>query len=358
MGTQYRHLELDDRIQIEKLRDGGATQASIARTLGVHRATISRELRRGRWRPSNTSAAYTPYRAATLRTGPVTATQYRAVHADRRATTRAAASHQPHRMRSDALIAWVIDHLRRGWTPEEISGRLPREFPEDPAMRVCSETLYAWIYSKDQRHRELWQYLPRARKRRRRRGGRRTHCDRFKWRTSIHDRPAVVEDRLEFGHWESDSVLGAPGTGALHTTVERASRYLQAVRIPDTTAKQTLNAQLGIYQELPGHAVRSVTADNGSEFALHYQLADVLAVPTYFADPYSAWQRGTNEHFNGRIRKYLPKRTSFADLSQEELDEFIVEINNRPRKCLQWMTPAEVFQELCWDQATLCCASA
>ncbi len=324
----------------------------------MHRATISRELRRGRWRTSNTSAAYTPYRPAALRTGPATRTQYRAAHAERRPGKRAAASHQPYRMLNDRLVNWVIDHLQRAWTPEEICGRLPLDFPEDPAMRACPETLYAWIYSKDQRERELWQYLCRGRKRRRRRGGRRTHSERFKWRTSIHDRPAVVEDRLEFGHWESDSVLGAPGTGALHTSVERTSRYLQAVRIPDTTAKQTLKAQLQIYQSMPAHAVRSVTADNGSEFAWHYKLADALAVPTYFADPYSAWQRGTNEHFNGRIRKYLPKRTSFADLSQDELDEFIAEINNRPRKCLGWLTPAEVFQELCWDQAMPCCTSA
>lgn len=358
MSTHYRHLSLDDRIQIEKLHDQGSTQADIGRSLGVHRGTISRELRRGRWRPSNTSAAYTSYRPAALKTGPATKSQYRAAQAHRRADQRAVASHQRHRLRSDALIDWVIDHLRRGWTPQEICGRLPLDFPEDPRMRLSPETLYAWIYSKDQRHRGLWQYLPRGRKRRRRRGGRRTHSDRFKWRTSIHERPAVVEDRLEFGHWESDSVLGAPGTGALHTTVERASRFLQAVRIPDTTARQTVKAQLGIYKSLPGHAVRSVTADNGSEFALHYQLADALAVPTYFADPYSAWQRGTNEHFNGRIRKYLPKRTSFADLTQDELEEFITEINNRPRKCLGWLTPAEVFEQLCWSQATPCCTSA
>lgn len=358
MATQYRHLVLDDRIQIEKLRDQGITQSEIARTMGMHRATISRELCRGRWRPSNTSAAYTPYRPAALKTGAVTRTQYRASQAERRAAKRSTASHQRHRMRSDALIGWVINHLRRGWTPEEICGRLPLEFPEDRRMRLCPETLYAWIYSPEQRHRGLWQYLPRGRKRRRRRGGRRTHSDRFKWRTSIHERPPIVEDRLEFGHWESDSVLGAAGTGALHTTVERSSRYLQAVRIPDTTAKQTVKAQLAIYQDMPAHAVRSVTADNGTEFAWHYQLADALAVPTYFADPYSAWQRGTNEHFNGRIRKYLPKRTSFADLTQNELDEFITEINNRPRKCLGWLTPAEVFGQLCLDQATPCCTSA
>ncbi len=107
-----------------------------------------------------------------------------------------------------------------------------------------------------------------------------------------------------------------------------------------------MDAQIGFYQALPAHAVASVTADNGSEFAYHYPLADTLGIPTYFADPYSAWQRGTNEHFNGRIRKYLPKGTSLENLTQTELNEFITEINNRPRKILGWATPAEVFQDL------------
>ena len=142
-------------------------------------------------------------------------------------------------------------------------------------------------------------------------------------------------------------MLGLRGTGAIHTSVERRSRYLIGRKIPAVTAAATLTAQLSMFTTMPAHAGRSVTADNGSEFAFHYQLADTLAIPTYFADPYSAWQRGTNEHFNGRIRKYLPKGTSFQDLAQTELDEFITEINNRPRKVLGWATPAEEFQELC-----------
>lgn len=178
------------------------------------------------------------------------------------------------------------------------------------------------------------------------------------WRTSIHDRPASVEDRIDFGHWESDSVLGLRGTGAIHTTVERRSRFLHAIKLPGTFAQATVDAQIAFYQTLPAHAVASVTADNGSEFALHYKLADTLAIPTYFADPYSASQRGTNEHFNGRLRKYLPKGTSFAGLSQTELDEFVTEINNRPRKILGWATPAEVFQELSSEEATTTCCTS
>jgi transposase, IS30 family len=157
----------------------------------------------------------------------------------------------------------------------------------------------------------------------------------------------VVEDRTEFGHWEADSVLGACGTGGLHTEVERTSRYLVATKIKAVTAQATLDAQQTMVSKLPAHAVKSITADNGSEFAWHHKLADSVGVPTYFAVPYSAWQRGANEHFNGRIRKYIPKRTRLDTITEEELADIITEINNGPRKVLDWQTPAEVFTRLC-----------
>lgn len=352
MTAHYRHLTIDDRIEIERLLDRELTQAEIARRLGVHPATISRELRRGSWQPERDHVNLRPYLRNKLDTRDPHERLYLGGQAQRQAQTRAARSHQPYRMRYDRLVDWVISALRRGWTPEEIAGRLPIEFPHDARMRVSTETLYGWIYSPAQAHRRLSQYLSRGHQRRRRRGGRKVHAERIKWRVSITQRPAEVDSREQFGHWESDSVLGARGSGGMHTTVERTSRYLQAIKIPAITAQDTLHAQLAVYTAMPAHAVRSITADNGSEFAHHYQLADTIAVPTYFADPYSAWQRGTNEHFNGRIRKYLPKRTSFADLDQTELDEFVTEINNRPRKILGWATPAEIFEELCSTPAT------
>ena len=140
--------------------------------------------------------------------------------------------------------------------------------------------------------------------------------------------------------------------------MERISRYLCAVKLSGTTAQATLDAQLATYHRFPAHAVASVAADNGSEFAFHYRLADTIGVPTYFADPNSAWPRGTNEYFSGRIRKYLPERTSFTDLEQVELDDFITEINDCPREILGWAIPAEVFSELCSEQATLTCRTS
>lgn len=288
MSTGYKHVSLDERVQIEKLCDGRCSISEIARATGRDKSTIGREIARRSWRASNTSAAYTPYRPAGLRTGARSPRQYRASRAQVHAEKAAARSHRPYRLRSDALVGWVIERLRRGWTPQEISGRLPVEFPGDRSMRVGVETLYAWIYAPGQAHRRLGEYLPRGQRRRRRRGGRRVHHERIKWRTSIHRRPPHVEDRTEFGHWEADSVLGARGTGALHTEVERASRLLAVVPIESTTAQATLTAQIGLFTAMPAHAVRSVTADNGIEFSWHYKLADTLAVPTYFADPYSA----------------------------------------------------------------------
>lgn len=352
MIAHYRHLTGDDRVEIEKLRDRGVAGAEIARRLGVDRSTISRELRRGSWQPESDHANLRPYLRNKLDTRGPRQRLYLAGQAQRQARERAARSHQPYRMGHDRLVDWVIKQLQKGWTPEEISGRLPLDFPGDPRMRVGVETLYAWIYAPAQQHRQLWQYLPRGQQRRRRRRGRRVHSERIKWRTSIHDRPAEIEDRVQFGHWEGDSVLGARGSGGIHTSVERRSRYLVGVKIPAITAQATLDAQHGIYAAMPAHAARSITVDNGSEFAFHYRLADTLAIPTYFADPYSAYQRGTNEHFNGRIRRYLPKGTSFHDLHQHELDAYIAEINNRPRKVLGWATPAEVFNELCSPEPT------
>lgn len=347
MTTHYRHLTLEDRIEIEKLLEHGHSRAEIARRIGVHRSTIGREIRKRSWQPEQDHANLRPYLRNKLDTHDSHKRLYLAGQAQLDAERRVTRSHQPYRMRHDRLVDWVITHLRRGWTPEEISGRLPVEFPVDTRMRVCPETVYAWIYAPEQKHRELSQYLPRGQRKRRHIKGRKVHRERIKYRVSITDRPVIVDAREEFGHWESDSVLGARGTGGVHTTVERVSRFYMAIKISEIAAQPTLGAQLGFYRQLPAHAVKSVTADNGSEFAHHYMLADTMGVPTYFADPYSAYQRGSNEHFNGRLRRYVPKGTSFEELSQAELDEFIWEINNRPRRVLGWATPAEVFQELC-----------
>lgn len=269
-----------------------------------------------------------------------------------RAVTRAGASHQPYRMRHDRLVDWVIQRLEKGWSPQEISGRLAVEFPNDAAMRASTEIIYAWIYDPARRHRQLWQYLPRGHKK-----GRRVHSERIRWRTSIHARPAEVEDRLQFGHWESDSVLGVRGTGALHTTVERVSRFLHAATLPGPTAQATLDGQLSFYRQLSVQAVAFVTADNGSEFAFHHRLADTIGVPTYFADPYSAWQR--HERTLQRKDPQIPAHGLQLHQPRPGRAERDHRRDQRPTPQDPRLGPsAEVFGELCSMQATpTCCTS-
>ena len=160
-------------------------------------------------------------------------------------------------------------------------------------------------------------------------------------RTSISERPESVGRRDEFGHWEADSVIGVGAN--LHTEVERKTRFLMARIVPDKTADESVAAQLAMFSALPAGARLSVTHDNGAEFARHTRLRDELGMATYFADPYSSWQRGSNENRNGMIRRYLPKRCTIAMGMAREVQEIVDEINNRPMRALGYRTPAEAF---------------
>lgn len=345
MPAHYTHLSLDERVQIEKHLDAGLSIRQTAKLLGRCPSTIGREVKRNCWRPANTSAAYTPYRPKRLKTGPWTSVQYRAGQAQPKAAKRAANSHRPRKMTTDWMVDYAVKGLEKGWTPQSIAGRLARDHPGDPAKRVSCETLYAWIYSPTQARRRLWEYLPRGHKKRRKRSGRRVHSSKIDRRVSIRHRPEGCDQRTEFGHWEGDSVIGHRGGAALHTEAERTTRFLAVRKVEAVTCEQAVKAQLCVFGALPQGARLSVTTDNGAEFHRHYEVADQLGMATFFADPYSAYQRGTNEHFNGRIRRYLPKGTSFEDLTVDELDAIVQEINDQPRKVLGWATPAEAFNE-------------
>lgn len=155
---------------------------------------------------------------------------------------------------------------------------------------------------------------------------------------SIHDRPEVINQREELGHWEGDTVEGTGHKQGIHTEVERVSRFLMAVKVTAMTSEQTSTVQQELFETIPCSLRKSTTLDNGRENHLHMRL-HLLGMQTYFADPYASWQRGTNENTNGLLRRYLPKKTSFTNLTQEELDDIVTEINNRPRKVLQYKTP-------------------
>ena len=291
MDSGYRHLVLSDRVEIERLLASGVSQAGIARWLGVAPSTVSREVRKRSFRPDRVHANVRAYLRRRLDTRPWSEAVYVAETAHSNAVKVQANSHQPCRMTYDRLVDVVVGRLRQGWTPEEIAGRLPIDFPDDARMRVSAETLYSWVYCPTQTHRRLWEFLPRGQKKRRKRCGRRVHRTRLPWRVSIHDRPGEVASRSTFGHWESDSVIGHGRTSGIHATVERHPRFMVARKLDRVDAQAALAAQLRIVSTLPAHAVSSITLDNGSEFAYHHVLADQTGIPTYFCDPYSAWQR-------------------------------------------------------------------
>ena len=260
MGQQYSHLSSEERILIEKLHC--EQHLSIRRTaerIGRDKSTVSRELRRGLWFASNENGSYRPYRPKRLKTGPWTSGPfYSALAAQRKADLRRRGSRKPRRMDSGPLRAWVLDSLRRGWSPELIEGRLKAQYAGDPSMRISHECLYQWIYAKPQRALDLRQYLARGRKRRTRKKGRKAKGPRIPMRVPITDRPEAVGSRKGFGHFESDTVVGAaPSRRCMNTQVERRSRRLFARLVDDKSASATARAEYEIFKGMPFAALWS-----------------------------------------------------------------------------------------------------
>jgi IS30 family transposase len=187
--------------------------------------------------------------------------------------------------------------------------------------------------------RPLWEFLRRKQKKRRKKGGRKAQRVRIPDRVSIHDRPMVVARRKQFGHWEGDSIVGLGHKNGLHTEYERVASMTRFERLKRVTADEASGAARKIFGDLPAHARRSTTLDNGSEHTDHKE----FGIQAYFADPYASWQRGGNENCNLWIRYYFPKGTDFSTITDEELKDVEWELNNRPRKRLNFKTPQEVF---------------
>lgn len=249
-------------------------------------------------------------------------------------------------LKSKKVFEYVIDHLRQGWSPEQISGRLREvEHPMDKSWWICHETIYQYIYSGKYifSDRPLFEYLRRKQKRRRKRGGRKAHRLNIPDRVSIHQRPQEVEKRQKPGHWEGDSLVGKGRKSGLHTEYERVSSLIRFERMKSLTAQEDLTASRKIFSHLPDELKRSTTWDNGSEHVSHTNLTKTTGIKVFFADPYSAYQRGGNENANLWIRYYFPKGTDFSKVDDEELKDVEWELNRRPRKRLQYKTPQEVF---------------
>lgn len=267
--------------------------------------------------------------------------EYIAIAAEAKARERKHKAGLREPLKNKELYSLIMEQLKWGWSPQEIAGRLKKE--NNKVTVICHETIYNFIFDPGNKHLKLWQLLPRGKAKRRKWYGRKTQKEKIPNRVSIHDRPEEIETRKVFGHWEGDSVIGKGHKQAIHTEVERLSRYLQAKYLPEFNSQTTVEAQQAIFKEMPESARKTITLDNGLEFVKHQELTNELGVKVYFADPYSSFQRGTNENTNGLIRRYVPKKTSFKTLTQSDLDDMVWEINNRPKKCLEYATPEEIF---------------
>lgn len=314
----YKHITDHERDLIATWHAEGVSNKDIAKRIKRDTTTIGRELKRNSFQGEH----------------------YIAIHAAKKAQEREQGAKKRHPLKNSAVYSYVTEKLGDGWSPEEIAGRLKRNHGR---TIICHETIYQFIYSDHpEAHRlKLWEYLPRKQKKRKRQNGRSVHKIRIPDRVSIHKRPKVIEMRKQFGHWEGDSIIGKGKKTGIHTEVERMTRYLKAYLLSAITADETVTAQEKLFGNLPEYAKRSTTLDNGLEFVKHRE----FNLPVYFADPYSSWQRGTNEYHNGLIRRYLPKRTDFSIIEQGELNDIVEELNNRPRKCLGYNTPREEYEK-------------
>jgi IS30 family transposase len=235
--------------------------------------------------------------------------------------------------------------MAQGWSPEQIAGRLRRMHPDDSSFHVSHETIYCAIYAlpRGELRKELIAQLRFAHKTRMPRARGQDRRGQLPNMTSIHLRPIEVAARLIPGHWEGDLIKGAGNRSAVGTLVERKSRYLIMARLPDSSAQSVLEAFTARFRHVPACVRKTLTYDQGKEMAKHEELARRLKIDVYFADPHSPWQRPTNENTNGLVREYLPKGLDLAPISQGYLNAITRQLNDRPRKCLQFETPAEVF---------------
>ncbi|WUD23899.1 IS30 family transposase [Lentzea sp. NBC_00516] len=324
-----RFLNEDERVVIADRRRTGATLQQIAAELGRDRSTISRELRRN---AHHISGDYRPHAAQRLAEA----------RRPRPKTGKIAAN--------PALRQVIQDGLDLRWSPEQIVRRLRRDFPDRPEMHVVHETIYQTLYlqGRGELRRELAQALRTGRAIRRPRRQVQQRLPRMATpMVMISERPAEADDRAVPGHWEGDLIIGKDGKSAIGTLVERATRYVMLVHLPNgRTSDVVRDALIDTMSGLPTHLARSLTWDQGSEMHRHHEFSLATDIPVYFCDPHSPWQRGSNENTNGLLRQYFPKGTNLAVHNREHLDAVAVQLNGRPRKTLGWDTPAERLTKL------------
>lgn len=320
----YSHLSAHERYVLSHLKLFALSHREIGRRLGRHHTTIGRELARN----SSVHRALGPYWYET---------------AQRWAEARWRFARHRRRAANSRLRGYVVRGLCRHWSPEQIAGRLELEHDADPGMRISPETIYQWTYADAAEGGRLYRCLRRRHRRRRRQKRFGPTRGLIPGRVGIELRPEIVAQRARFGDWEADTVEGGKGRGGIASHVERKSRYLLTAKLGDkkavTFAEQTIRA----FRKIPRDCRQTLTADNGKEFAQFKRIEEKTGLTVFFADPYAAWQRGTNENTNGLLRQFFPKGCDFHAVSNQDLAKATRALNHRPRKCLDYRTPHEVL---------------
>ena len=327
--TRYRRLSSAEREEISRGLAQGTGLSAIARQLGRAPSTVAREVQHNSGKSG-----------------------YRAFSAGNRAHVRASSRHQGkgRLIHDDRLRRYVMEKLRKRWSPREIVNRLPEEYPEDKTMRLSHETIYRYIYvlPRGALKTTLIQALRQARAYRRKRKPRhhqetRGHLVEM---LSIQERPQAVADRAVPGHWEGDLILGKQQRTALGTLVERTTRYTLLVPLTAKDATSVRKAYAKALRSLPREITKTLTYDQGKEMSEHKQFTIDTGITVYFAHPGAPWERGTNENTNGLLRQYFPKGTEFDKVSARAIKRVQRELNDRPRAVLHWQKPSEVIQHI------------
>lgn len=320
-----RRLSDEEREEISRGIAEGRSLAEISRGLGRPTSTVSREVKRNGGR-----------------------CEYRAWRAKSRAR-RCSRRRRPRKLFANLHLRQAVNEgLARRWSPAQISGRLRSDHPDDPRWWVSPETIYQSLYVQagGGLRKELHRALRSGRAHRVPRGQRRPRGARIPGMVLISERPPEAEDRAVPGHWEGDLLIGANHNSQVGTLVERSSRFVMLVHLPHSRGADAVADGLADkIVQLPQHLRRTLTWDQGVEMAHHVRFSVATGVEVYFCDPHSPWQRGTNENINGLLRQYLPKGINLSTFTAAKLDTIAAELNNRPRKTLDWMTPLEKLSQ-------------
>jgi len=321
---KFRHLTQKDRDKIDILIRVGYTLQKIAKEIGFNESTISRELQR------NICKEHKKYVSSVAQV---------------KSINRKSCCVKKSKFDNPAVVSYVKNKLKESWSPEQISGTLKKNHPE---IYVSHETIYKYIYSLDDIERkELVSLLLRSHKTRKRKYTCKISSKtKILNRIGIEQRPQIVNERKEPGHWETDTMVCKSNIPAINTTVERVTRFVIISKLNRKNAYNKARSIIDRLSKINKELRRSITYDNGTENAGHTMINNFLGTKSYFARPYHSWERGSNENTNGLIRRFIPKKTDLNSVTEEQLAEVERKLNNRPRKCLNYHTPFEVASSL------------